>query len=207
MPANRQAGARRSGRRPGTTDTRGLILRAALAQFAANGYERASLRAIATDAGVDQKLIAHYFGSKQGLFAAAIRLPIDPSELMPQILSGDPAAIGERLARVAVGILEDPATRERMVGVIRAVASQPEIARSLREFLEREVFAPAAAHLGDADAPRRLALAASQFVGLALARHVVELEPLRETPAEQLVAALAPTFQRYLTGPLDAPRP
>jgi AcrR family transcriptional regulator len=193
---------RRSGRRPGLSDTRDLILRAALAQFAANGYERASLRAIALDAGVDQKLIAHYFGSKRGLFAEAIRLPIEPAELLSQLLDGDQASIGERLARLAVGILEDPATRERMLGVIRAVASQPEVAHTLREFIEREVLGAAEAELGE-DAPRRLALAASQIVGLALARHIVELVPLAQASSEQLVEALAPTFQRYLTGPLD----
>lgn len=190
------------GRRPGPSDTRDRIVDAAVAQFAVRGYERASLRAIAAEAGVDQKLIAHYFGSKHGLFTAAIKLPIDPAELLPQLLGGDRSTIGERLARVVVGILEEPATRGRMVGVIRAVASQPEFARTFREFLEGEVLEPAVAQLG-ADAPRRLALAASQFVGLALARHVVEVAPLRDAPAEQLVRDLAPTFQRYLTGPLD----
>lgn len=202
MPSHRQAATGRSGRRPGRSDTRATILQAAVAQFAARGYERASLRAIARDAAVDQKLIAHYFGSKHELFSAAMRLPIDPAELLPQLLGGDPATVGERFARVAVGILEETETRERMVGVIRAVASQPEIARTLKEFLEDEVLSRAEEQLG-ADAPRRLALAASQLVGLALARHVVAVEPLVTASADELVQALAPTFQRYLTEPLD----
>ena len=199
MPHLRQTSR---GRRPGPSDTRDRIVDAAVAQFAAHGYEGASLRAIAAGAGVDQKLIAHYFVSKHGLFTAAIKLPIDPAELLPRLLEGDRATIGERLARIVVGILEEPATRERMVGVIRAVASRPEIARTLREFLESEVLEPAVSALGS-DAPRRLALAASQFVGLALARHVVEVAPLKEASGEQLVHDLAPTFQRYLTGTLD----
>lgn len=193
---------RQRGRRPGGADTRAAILDAAVRQFAAHGYGGASLRAIAADAGVDQKLIAHYFDTKHGLFTAAMQLPVNPAELLPRLLDGDRDSVGERIATVVVGILEEPATRERMLAVVRAAASQPEIANMLREFLEREVLGPAGAKLGP-DGPRRIALTASQFVGLALARHVVEIEPLRSASGDELVKVLAPTFQRYLTGPLD----
>lgn len=190
------------GRRPGGTDTKAAILQAAVEQFASRGYTGASLRGIAAEAGVDQKLIAHYFGSKHELFTAALRLPVNPAELLPQLLAGDPETMGERVATAMVGILEERATRERMVAVIRAAAAQPEIATMLREFLEREVLVPVGAQLGP-DGPRRVALTASQFVGLTLARHVVGIDPLVTATRDELVRALAPTFQRYLTGPLD----
>src|ERR687891_2496194 len=99
-------GARRSGRRPGRSGTREAILAAAGRHFAQHGYDRASLRGIAAEAGVDQKLIAHFFGSKQRLFVAAVGLPLNPAEVLPTILAGDPDSIGERLAMFLTTLLE-----------------------------------------------------------------------------------------------------
>src|SRR6266542_5476200 len=93
-----RAGGRPAGRRPGRSTTRAQILAAARRQFAAKGYERTSLRAIATDAGVDQRLVTHFFGSKHGLFLAAMALPIDPSEFVAAVASPGVAGMGERLA-------------------------------------------------------------------------------------------------------------
>jgi AcrR family transcriptional regulator len=197
--------ANRSGRRPGNSGTREAIIAAASRQFAQHGYDRASLRRIATDAGVDQKLIAHFFGSKQQLFVAAVGLPLNPAELLPTILAGDPAEIGDRLAEVLLNILEHPALHERLTGVVRAAASEPEVARMLREFLTREVFAPAAAILDSEDAHFRLNLFGSQIVGLIMARYVVALEPLASMPPKAVADAVALTLERYLTGPLAPP--
>ena len=194
--------ANRSGRRPGNSGTREAILAAASRQFAQHGYDRASLRRIATDAGVDQKLIAHFFGSKQQLFVAAVGLPLNPAELLPTILAGDPATIRDRLAEVLLNILEHRALHERLTGVVRAAASEPEVARMLREFLTREVFAPAAAILDSEDAHFRLNLFGSQIVGLIMARYVVALEPLASMPPKAVADAVALTLERYLTGPL-----
>jgi AcrR family transcriptional regulator len=196
--------ARPSGRRRGPSGTRELILIAARRQFAHCGYDRASMRAIATDAGVDQKLIAHFFGSKQKLFLAAIDLPLNPGEVIRAVLSGNRADIGERLAAVLVSVLQGPERHQRLTGVIRAAASDPEVARMLREYLAREVFAVAEELLGVPDARLRANLVGSQFVGLVMARYVVGLEPLADTAPEVVAAAIAPTLQRYLTGDLAA---
>ena len=195
--------AKRSGRRPGSSGTREAILRAASRQFAQHGYDRASLRGIATDAGVDQKLIAHFFGAKQQLFVAAVGLPLNPAELLPTILAGDPTAIRERLAEVLLTILEQPELHERLTGVVRAAASEPEVARTLREFLTREVFAPAAAILDSDDAPFRLNLFGSQIVGLIMARYVVALEPIASMPPKAVADAIALTLERYLSARLS----
>jgi AcrR family transcriptional regulator len=196
------AAARPSGRRRGPSGTRELILIAARRQFARCGYDRASMRAIATDAGVDQKLIAHFFGSKQKLFLAAIDLPLNPGEVIRAVLSGDRADVGERLASVLVRVLDEPELHQRLTGVIRAAASDPEVARMLREYLAREVFAAAEELLGVPDARLRANLVGSQFVGLVMARYVVGLQPLADAAPEVVAAAIAPTLQRYLTGDL-----
>jgi AcrR family transcriptional regulator len=193
---------RRSGRRPGTSRTREAILAAAGHHFARHGYDRASLRSIAAEAGVDQKLIAHYFGSKQQLFVAAVGLPLNPAEVLPAILAGDPDSTRERLAGLLVEVLERPELHRRLTGVIRAAASEPEVARMLREFLARELFRPAAQMLGADDGAVRANLVGSQLVGLVMARYVIAIEPLATMPPDAVAAAVAPTLQRYLLGPL-----
>jgi len=86
---------------------------------------------------------------------------------------------------------------------VRAAASEPEAARLVRERVTRELLAPVAAALGADEPALRAALVASQIVGLVMARHVVGIEPLASLGAERVAAALAPTLQRYLTGPLE----
>jgi AcrR family transcriptional regulator len=193
-----------TGRRPGPTKTREAILRAAARQFAAHGYDRASLRRIAREAGVDQKLIAHYFGSKQQLFVAAIGLPLDPGSVLPVVLEREDGTLADRLADAVVTVLEQPEIHERVTGVIRGAATHPEMARMLREFLARAVFEPIASSL-DTDRPLlRANLVGSQIVGLLMARSVVGVEPLASLPARTLAEAVAPTLERYLVGPLTA---
>jgi hypothetical protein len=74
----------------------------------------------------------------------------------------------------------------------------------LREFLSREVFALIVARLGGDDPDLRASLAASQMMGLAVARYVVKLEPLASADPDLVVALVGPTVQNYLTGPLPA---
>ena len=105
------------GRRPGSADTRGEILDAARHEFAEKGYDGASVRGIARAASVDPALVHHFFGSKEQVFVAAMALPVDPGDLLPDVLAGDPAQLGERFARVFLGLWSDPEFREPMLGV------------------------------------------------------------------------------------------
>lgn len=189
------------GRRPGGSDSREAILSAAARQFAASGYDRASLRAIAADAGVDQKLIAYFFGSKQQLFVAAIGLPLNPAEVLPAVIAGDRAGVRERLTALLTAVLEQPEIHQRMTSVVRAAASEPEVARMMREFLAREVISPVAELLEGDDAGFRVNLVGSQIVGLVMARYVISLEPIASMPAERVAAAVAATVERYLFNP------
>ena len=55
------------------------------------------------------------------------------------------------------------------------------------------------------DRPRlRADLVAAQLIGLGTARYVIGLESLAGTSSETVVACVAPTLQRYLTGELPA---
>jgi AcrR family transcriptional regulator len=190
------------GRRPGPSGTREAILAAARGQFSERGYDRTSLRSIAAEAGVDPALVTHFFGSKQRLFVEVVEFPFDPAEMLPRVLGGDPETVGIRLAELIVGMLENPEARARITGVVRAAASEPEAARMVRELLMREVWAPAAALLGVGDAELRMNLVGSQIIGLVMARYVVGAQPLASLSPEELVGAIGPTLQRYLTAPL-----
>lgn len=195
------AGQGRAGRRPGDSGTRDAIAAAARRQFAELGYDRTTLRGIAREAGVDAALVTHFHGTKHQLFASVVELPYDPAEVLPAILAGDPATVGLRLARFVVTLLESEA-RPRLVGLVRAAATEPEAARVVRDLIATRILAAMVAHLDAPDAPLRAALVGSQIVGLVMARHVVAVEPLASTDPDDLVAVLAPTLQRYLSGPL-----
>jgi len=192
----------RTGRPPGGTRNREAILAAAARQFSELGYDRTSMRAVAAEAGVDQALIAHYFGSKHQLFIAAVEFPLDPAKVLPEVLAGDRATIGHRLALAQLTQLEDPDARKRLTGLIRAAATEPQAARMMREFLTREMITPVAQALGADEPELRASLAGSQIIGLMMTRYITELEPLASQPAERVAELIAPTLQRYLTHPL-----
>jgi len=201
---------RRSGRRPGNQDTKQSILESARMVFAERGFDKASIRAIAGEAQVDPALIHHYFGTKEKLFLASMNSPIDPAEVIPKAMAGPAEEAGERLVRLVLGIWDSPAGAAA-VALFRSALSNEWTARLMREFVVTQVLRRAVAELGidEAQAPTRAALVATQIAGLAVVRYVLKVEPVASAPTEQLVAAIGPSVQRYLTGDLpgvfDAP--
>ena len=190
---------RRSGRRRGESGTREAIAAAAARLFAEQGYDRTSLRRVAATAGVDPALVTHYFGSKQRLFVAVVGPPVGPALVVAQVVEGDRSRAGERLARFVLGVLEDPAGRARVTGLVRAAASEPEAAALLRDTVARDLYGPITRALGGDEPELRANLLGSQIVGLVMARCVVGFEPLASAPPEEVVRAIAPVLQRYLT--------
>jgi AcrR family transcriptional regulator len=198
MTASSQSPTRRPGRRPGQSSSRDDILSSARVLFGERGYDRASIRAIAGAAGVDPALVHHFFGTKEDLFAAAMRFPVDPDTILPLILAGPREEIGERLVRTVLRFWGDPKLRPQFVGVIRSATTNEAGASLLREFISSKIFARVAEAL---NVPRlNLNAAASQIVGVVIVRYVIEVEPMASASEEELVALLAPTIQRYLNG-------
>ena len=191
----------RSGRRPGTTQTRDAIALAAQAQFADVGYDRATFRSIATAAGVDPALVVHFFGSKEQLFHEVMKLPPGMADRLAGLADVPRAEVGRRLAEVIVAGFENPASQRIIVGRIRSASQHPEAAELVRQAVAGDLVRLTAAL--DVDQPDvRAVLAGVQVVGTALARYVVRVEPLASMPAPQLIDLLAPTFQRLLVEPL-----
>ena len=196
-----KATAPRRGRRPGAPDTRAAILAAARARFAGHGYARTSVRSIAADAGVDAALVHHYFGTKHDLFVAALELPIDPTSVIGPAVEGGIDGAAERLLTTFLAVWDDPELQPSLLGVVRGIL-EPGGPTLIREGFLPAIVLPVATALGLDQPERRLPFVASQVFGLIMARYVLELEPLASMPAEDVVAAVAPTIQRYFEMPL-----
>jgi AcrR family transcriptional regulator len=186
------------GRRPGSPDTRGEILEAARREFAANGYDRTSMRAVARAAGVDPALVHHYFSGKEDLLLAAMEVPFDPRTLFGSVIDGPKDQIGVRLVRMVLGLWEDPQRRPRLLAVIRAAIANEASSHLLRDGFLRLILDQIASIPGVDDARRRGNLVASQIIGLIMTRYVVGLEPIASMPVDDVAAAIGPTIQRYL---------
>jgi AcrR family transcriptional regulator len=207
-PQRRRTSALRpTGRRPGNPDTREAVLAAARAAFAEKGYDGATIRGIAAAAGVDPALVHHYFGNKDKLFLAAVEAPADPEDLLPEVLAGGPEDLGRNLLRMFLRVWDGPA-RPAGLALVRSAVGSEWTAKLLREFLVARVLRRVVGTLDLPQAERdaRGALVGSQLIGLVMARYVLKLEPIASAPAAELVEAVAPTLQRYLTGDVVLPR-
>jgi AcrR family transcriptional regulator len=188
------------GRRPGGPDTRGEILRAARESFAGNGFAGTSLRGVARAAGVDAALVHHYFGGKDELFVEAMALPIDPRQVAATIVGGPRDELGRRIVTVFLGVWESADGQQRMKALLRSMVSSDQVAQLMRDGMTRMIIGPVSETLGVPDARLRVGLVASQLVGIALVRYLLELDPVTTTPTAELIDRIAPALQHYLTG-------
>ncbi|GAW48819.1 MULTISPECIES: TetR family transcriptional regulator [unclassified Nocardioides] len=194
--------APRRGRRPGAPDTRAAILVAARELFAASGFAATTIRAVAAAAGVDAALVHHYFGTKDDLFLAALEVRVDPRVVLAPVAEGGVDGAGERLLRVFLSVWDDEDTRLPLLGIFRGIV-EPSGAQLARDGFLRMVLGPVATALGIDEPEHRMALVASQLVGIVVLRYIAGVEPLASMPGDRLVATYAPTLQRYLDGPLQ----
>ncbi len=191
---------RRRGRRAGATVTRELVLAAARERFARQGYDATTIRQVAGDAQVDPALVHYHFGPKADLFAAAVEYPVNPADIVAALVAaGATDDLGERLLRLFLSLWEERGATP-VLALVRSAANNEQAATGLREFITREVVARIARAI-DADRPElRATLCGTQLVGLAMVRYVVRVEPLASASPDEVVAWIAPTLQRYLTG-------
>jgi AcrR family transcriptional regulator len=182
--------------------SREAILEAARTLFAERGYEGASLRAIGASAGVDAALVVHFFGSKANLLEEAIDWPFDPDTEIRRVLAGGRRNVGRGIAELMVTTWEDEGSRNSILTLLRSAATEPRAAALMREFTQQRLFAPLLAALGSDRPELRGELAASQLIGLGMARHVLRYEPLASASVDEVVALVGPTLQRYLAGKL-----
>jgi len=181
---------------PRSEGTRRAILGAARAMFAAQGYDLTTIRAVAARAGVDASMVMRYYQSKAGLFMAAVTMDLR----VPDLRSTPASRRGELLVRYFINRWEDPVHGDEMIALLRTGVTSETVAGQLQGVVSQLLTEPIAA-LGDEQAAERGTLISAQLLGLALCRYILRFEALVSMPADDVVAAVAPSVQRYLTRP------
>lgn len=175
------------------------------------------MRGVAREAGVDPALVRHYFDDKADLFTESIAAPMRPDRIVAAVLAGPREHVGENLVRAIIQTLEQPGTSARVVRLLHTALGQEFAARMMRQFVMREILRRIAKSIGeaealgetdtvDADAELRASFAATQMVGLVVARYGLRIEPLASASIDEVIARVGPVLQWHLTGTTLPPR-
>ena len=179
--------------------TRAAKLDAARRHFAREGFAKATIRAIAGDAGIDPSMVMRYYGSKDGLFDAALDVDLG----LPDLAAVAEDALGEAVARRFLELWETPPGNELLLALLRSSVSDEAVVQRFQQVFAGQLM-PMVMRIGDpADAPRRAGLVVTQILGLALCRYVLRLEPVVALSREQIVTTVGATVQRYLVSTPD----
>lgn len=195
-----------AGRRPGNADTRGEIVEAAQRVFAAKGYDGASLRAVAREAGVDPALVHHYFDGKASLFVDAMALPFDPRQVAAHAPPlDDSGALGATIVAGFLTMWDDAeGSGSSFASCVAAMATSTSVADAMREFVAERVWAGKPVQAGESAAAtrQRRALVSSQLMGLALTRYILRIPPVSSASPRQIARWAGPALDGYLFGSL-----
>ncbi|GAA2612032.1 TetR family transcriptional regulator [Dactylosporangium fulvum] len=178
--------------------TRAGILKAARARFAADGFQRATIRAIAADAGIDPSMVMRYYGNKAQLFAAAV----DVDLRLPDVAAVPRERLGEALVTHFLHRWEGDPADDALLTLLRSAATDETAAERLRGIFRDQILPLVRGFAADeAEAADRAGLVATQMLGLAFCRYILRVPPVAGMPAETVVAHVSPTIHRYLTAP------
>jgi AcrR family transcriptional regulator len=172
--------------------TEARILNAATQVFFSAGYDRATIRAVASAAEVDAGLVMHYFGSKQELYRRVIdaasvpEISGTPAEAAEQILAG----IADRLASVPVASL----------ALVRSMLTNPDAASAASDGIAR-YEAQIARSIPADDADLRAAIISAITIGLTVSRHLIKADELAGADPEQVISLLRPCMLSLAADP------
>ena len=197
MTDTRSAG--RPGRWRSGAESRQRILEAARALFREHGYAGTTVRAVAAEARVDPAMVFYFFGSKQGLFGAAIEMAPALPEAIESIFVGGLDGIGERMVRTLLENM-DRSEHAPLAIITRSAPTHEQSEALMREYIDREIIHRLAELLDAPDARLRAGMVAVQLLGLAAARYVVRIEPIVSASVDELASRFGPLVQRCLTG-------
>ncbi len=176
--------------------TEARILDAAAQAFVAAGYERTTIRAVASAAGVDAGLVMHYFGSKQELFrrvidtAPVLEVSATAEEAAEQILD----SLADRLARESAGSLT----------VWRSMLTNPEAASAASMAMGRYETEIARA-IPVSDASLRAAIIGAIILGVMVSRHLIKSDELATADPAQVISLLRPCVISLAAQPPSPP--
>lgn len=192
----------RSGRWRTGQQNKQRIVDAAREHFMRDGYEKATVRRIAAEAGVDVAMVYYHFGNKEGLFnASVLDTPQHPLHQLANLLDEGPDEIGSRLVRDVVQRWDGGASFDLLLTVFRSADIHPLARKLLHDTLAGPVAQRVSTEFGVDNAELRVELVTVHLVGLAFARYQLKIEPMTSASIDDLVAWMGPTVQRYLTDP------
>ena len=198
-------------------DATSAVLQAARLAFASRGYARTTMKSVAAAAGVAPGVVKSLYDNKERLFAAAMRLPFDPAQAVPELIAPGLDGMGDRLVRMTLQLMGDENVRRDLTRLLksdqaaqvsasaaRATIPGDESAnaltqlRFLSEYIQLTVVDRVVAALGVPDARIRVTLISSYLVGVSTTRYLLRIEPLASAPDEEVVALVGPTIQALL---------
>ncbi|WP_258052488.1 TetR family transcriptional regulator [Mesorhizobium sp. INR15] len=179
---------------------RDRILAAARRVFAAQGYDRATVRLVAAEAGTAPSMVIRYYGSKNELFAAAVKFDLR----LPDLTGVPRGEIGARLTRHFLARWEEAPSGGELGALLRAAISTDAARERLIEIFQRQLQVAVAAISGTDGMDSRAALIASQLLGLGLTRYVLALPACVSMDHDLIIAHVGATVQDYLTKSISA---
>lgn len=192
---------------PGPRDERGVlaarILAAARDEFARHGWAGSTIRAVARAADVDPALVYHYFGSKEGLLDAATNPPQKFLDNVATTWTTPIDQLGVALITLLLASWADDEVGPTLRAILQTAAHEPATHEKLRRVVEGSLMG--VAELGDDERDRlvRSGLVSSQMMGFALMRYVWKIEPVASMTEDEVIAAIAPNLQRYVSGQIQ----
>lgn len=179
--------------RPAGLATRTAIEDAARTLFAERGFDGASVRAIAAEAGVDPALVIRHFGSKEALFLRTV----DTSLGIGTVLDGPLETVGRRLVAYFLDARR-PVIRQRYVALAQA-AHHDQVREEMIRHTAETYVAPLAPRLPGPHPELRVALAVAQLGGL-LNLLFLQRDPIvTAADPEVVIATYGDAIQRLLT--------
>ncbi len=193
---------------PGPRDERGVlaarIVAAARDEFAEHGWAGTTIRAVARAADVDPALVYHYFGSKEGLLDAATNPPLKWMESVAKVWTTPIDRLGAALITLLLAAWADDEVGPTLRAILQTAAHEPATREKLRRVVEGNLMGVSELGGDERDRLIRSGLISSQMMGFALMRYVWKIEPLASMTDDEVIAAIAPNLQHYVSGDLTA---
>ena len=183
-------------RRRDAQATRAALLEAAKAQFAALGYDSATLREIAAAAGADVALIKRYFGGKEGLFTEALKASIGTGRWR----EWDRASFPREAAAMMAGTPSADEARTHSFQFLLRAATSPATAPMLNVAVQERFLAAIRDWLGVEDGEARARVLAAVFIGF-LVERLIRDEPLKGREREVFIDRAAAILETLVATP------
>ncbi len=188
--------------RSSSSDRAQQILKAATKLFGDLGYDKTTIRLVAESAGVDPKLVMHYFGTKQRLFISTVKVPKEAGKAISLLKLAPKSTWGKRIADV-IWMAQKSGSLQTLVGVIRASASEPEAAAMFRQFYLENLLLPIVSGLDVDHKELRAVMMSSLMAGYTFTHHIVGIEGFVDADEKTRKHLFAGIVQTILTQDLD----